>query len=38
MSVGNVFDSIWKIQPISIIFGIRDKSWGNFKKMLFIFL
>ena len=38
MHAGHVFDLIWTIQPISMIFGILNKSWGNFKKMLFIFL
>ena len=27
-----------KIWPISIIFGILNKEWSNFKKLLFIFL
>ena len=39
--VGYVFDlrfSGWKIQPISMIFGILNKQQWNFKKMLFIFL
>ena len=40
-SIGYVFESRFSagmIQPISIIFGILNKEWSNFKKMLFIFL
>ena len=41
MRIGYVFESRFSagmIQPISIIFGILNKEWSNFKKMLFIFL
>ena len=30
--------SAGKIRPISMIFGILNKEWSNFKKLLFIFL
>ena len=30
--------SAGKIRPISLIFGILNKEWSNFKKLLFIFL
>jgi len=41
MRVGYVFE--WRfsagiISPISMIFGILNKEWSKFKKMLFIFL
>ena len=41
LRVGYVFESRFStgmIQPISMIFGILNKEWSNFKKMLFIFL
>ena len=41
LRVGYVFQSRFsaaKIWPISIIFGILNKEWSNFKKLLFIFL
>lgn len=41
MPVGYVFDLRfleWKIHPISMMFGILNKEWSIFKKMLFIFL
>ena len=41
MRVGYVFESRFlaeKIKPISMIFGIFNKEWWNFKKILFIFL
>ena len=41
LSVGYVFESGFSgrmIEPISKIFGILNKEWLNFKKMLFIFL
>ena len=40
MRVGCVFElhfSAGKIYSISMIFGIRNKEWLNFKKLLFIF-
>ena len=41
MRVGYVFESRFSagmILLISMIFGILNKEWSNFKKMLFIFL
>ena len=41
MRVGYVFESRFSagmIQRISMIFGILNKEWLNFKKILFIFL
>ena len=41
MRLGYVFESGFSaevIQPISKIFGIRNKKWSNFKKLQFIFL
>ena len=38
--VGYVFESRFSkgvIQPISMIFGVLNKEWSNFKKMLYIF-
>ena len=37
LPVGYVFES-GLFEPISMIFGILNKEWLNFKKMLFIFL
>ena len=40
MRVGHVFESRFSagiVSPISIIFGILNKEWSNFKNMLFIF-
>ena len=40
LRVGYVFESSFSaemIQPISMSFGILNKEWSNFKKMLFIF-
>ena len=41
MRVGYVFESRFSegvIQPISMIFGVLNKEWPNFEKIVFIFL